>query len=85
MIPVDKHARGDKMKEHNRPSMEELLAKPKELEAAVNHAIREATLRHARLGHPVATWRNGRVVWLQPHEVFALLSVNPTDTNGPIR
>ena len=71
------------MKEHDRPSMGELLAKPKELEAAVSRAVREATLMHARLGHPVATWRDGRVVWLQPQEVFALLSVNPTDANGP--
>jgi hypothetical protein len=85
MIPVDNHARGGKMKGRNRTTMEELLAKPKDLEAAVNHAIREATLMHARLGHPVATWRDGRVVWLQPQEVFDLLSANPTDANGPIR
>lgn len=69
------------MKEHNRPSMGELLARPKELEAAVSHAIREATLMHARLGHPVATWKDGRVVWLQPRELFALLSFHPSDSN----
>jgi hypothetical protein len=71
------------MKKNHRPSMDELLAKPKDLEAAVSHAVREATLMHARLGHPVATWRNGQVVWLQPDEVFALLSVNPTDASVP--
>ena len=71
------------MKENHRPSMDELVAKPKDLEAAVSCAVREATLMHARLGHPVAAWRNGQVVWLQPHEVFALLSVNPTDANDP--
>lgn len=50
------------MKQQNRPSMGELLAKPRELEAAVSRAVREATLMHARLGNPVATWRDGRVV-----------------------
>jgi hypothetical protein len=62
--------------------MRELLADPRELEAAVCRAVREATLLHARLGHPVATWRDGRVVWLQPAEVFALLIQEPAEGNG---
>jgi hypothetical protein len=70
------------MKDQNRPSMGELLARPKVLEAAVSHAVREATLMHARLGHPVATWRDGRVVWLQPKEIFALLSFQPPDASS---
>lgn len=63
--------------------MGELLANPKELEAAICRAMREATLTHAQLGHPVATWRDGRVIWLQPNEVFALLSPKPADNGGP--
>jgi hypothetical protein len=70
------------MNDQTRPSMGELLANPKELEAAICRAVREATIAHARLGHPVATWRDGRVVWLQPREVFALFSNLPADA-GP--
>ena len=32
-------------------------------------AVREAVRRHKQLGNPVAVWREGRVVWLQPHEI----------------
>lgn len=34
-------------------------------------AVREAVLRHKRLGNPIAVWRDGRVVWLAPHEIPA--------------
>jgi hypothetical protein len=70
------------MNDQARPSMGELLANPKELEAAVSRAAREATLMHARLGHPVAAWQEGRVVWLQPDEIFALLLLPLTDDAG---
>jgi hypothetical protein len=39
--------------------------------AAIQAAIREARLEHARLGRPVCEGRNGHVVWLSPAEVFA--------------
>lgn len=64
-------------------SREEALADPKIIEAAIHRAVHDAVLTHARLGHAVPTWREGRVVWLQPDEVFALLSVNPPSANGP--
>jgi hypothetical protein len=78
---IDKES--DAMKK--RPTMGELLVNPKELEAAIRRAVREAVLTHARLGHPVATWRDGHVVWLQPDEVFALLSQRPADEGDPNR
>jgi hypothetical protein len=36
---------------------------------AMTAAVREALLRHKRLGNPVAVWRDGRVVWLRPEEI----------------
>lgn len=36
---------------------------------AMTEAAREAILRHKRLGNPIATWRDGRVVWLMPDEI----------------
>jgi hypothetical protein len=44
------------------------------MEAAVRRAMRAAVLAHARAGNPVATIRDGKVVWLQPNEVFALFA-----------
>jgi hypothetical protein len=40
---------------------------------AVARATRQAALEHARLGYAVPISRDGKVVWLQPAEVFALL------------
>lgn len=50
-----------------------LSPEQQEMANAVARATRDAALTHARLGHPVATYRDGKVVWLQPAEVFALL------------
>ena len=36
----------------------------------MQEAVREALLRHKRLGHPVAVWREGRVVWLAPEDIL---------------
>jgi hypothetical protein len=41
----------------------------KRIERALRAAVRDALLRHKRDGDPVAVWREGRVVWLQPDEI----------------
>ena len=40
-----------------------------DLIAAAKVAVREALARHKTLGNPVVTWRDGRVVILQPEEI----------------
>jgi hypothetical protein len=35
----------------------------------MRRAVREALLRHKRLGNAVAVWRNGKVVWIPPDEI----------------
>ena len=42
-----------------------------EIQDAMNQSNRIALLRHARLGEPVSTWRDGKVVWITPTEIFA--------------
>ena len=37
---------------------------------AMREAVREALLRHKRLGNPVAVWHEGRVVWLAPEDIL---------------
>ena len=36
---------------------------------ALRQAVREALLDHKRAGNPVAVWRDGRVVWIQPQDI----------------
>ncbi|MEJ7846743.1 MAG: hypothetical protein WKF92_01500 [Pyrinomonadaceae bacterium] len=40
-----------------------------EIDKACRHAVREALLMHKRAGNPVAVWRDGKVVLLQPDEI----------------
>lgn len=40
------------------------------IDEAITRATREALLMHKRAGNPVAVWRDGRVVLLQPEEIL---------------
>jgi hypothetical protein len=42
----------------------------KEVEAILYHAVREALLRHKKLGQSVAVWRDGKVVVLSAEEIL---------------
>ena len=41
----------------------------KEVEAILHRAVREALLRHKKLGESVAVWRDGKVVIVPPEEI----------------
>ena len=56
---------------------EDPLGEPSRIEAAVQRAVRAAVLAHARAGHPVSTWRDGQVVWVQPAEILAKFAEAP--------
>jgi len=58
-------------------SNDELLLAAAKIEAAVQRAVRAAVLAHARAGHPVSTWRDGQVVWVQPAEILAKFAEAP--------
>jgi hypothetical protein len=66
------------MKESPRPPISEILADKALITDALRRAAREAILRHAREGQPVATWQNGKVVWVSAVEVLAHLSNGPS-------
>jgi hypothetical protein len=40
---------------------------------AMKEAVREALVRHQRAGHPIAVWRDGQVVWIQPEDIPSAL------------
>jgi len=58
----------------------EILADHGRITAAITDAVRDAVQKHAQAGNPVSTWKDGKVVWLQPAEVFALLAETPPPT-----
>jgi hypothetical protein len=39
------------------------------IQEAMRQAVREALLDHKRAGNPVAVWRDGQVVWIQPEDI----------------
>jgi hypothetical protein len=71
------------MDKPDRPSVAEKLADKPRIEAALRRAGREALLMHARAGNPVSTWKDGKVVWLQPAEVLALLANGENGQDEP--
>ena len=59
------------MSEPGQPTLAERLADRKAIAAAIQRAVHEAVLTHARAGNPVAGWRDGKVVWVQPEEILS--------------
>ena len=45
------------------------FADDRAVEATLNRAVREAVLRHKKLGESIAEWRDGRVVIVPPEEI----------------
>jgi hypothetical protein len=62
------------MNDQSRSSIAELLANHDLITAAINRAVREAVLKHAQAGHPIAVSQNGEVVWIPPEEILAEFS-----------
>jgi hypothetical protein len=36
---------------------------------ALARAVRDALRRHKQAGNPVAVWRDGQVVWIEPQDI----------------
>ena len=71
------------MAEKNGMTFDEILADNDRIGAALARAGREAALTHAWLGRSIPDWRDGKVVWLTPEEIFARYGL---DENGkPVR
>ncbi len=65
------------------PTPAERAGDPGRIERALRAAVRDALQRHKRDGDPVAVWREGRVVWLPPDEIPAL--VDESSDSAPDR
>ena len=59
------------MADQNSTGFDALIADNDRINAALLRAARDAALTHARLGRPLPDWKDGKVVWLSPAEVFS--------------
>jgi hypothetical protein len=66
------------MPEQATPSRADLIDR-EAIQRAHKLAARDALLEHARMGRPVCEWRDGKVVWISPEEIFARYGL---DANG---
>lgn len=50
-------------------SIEELFEEGTEIDAALQRAVREALIRHKKLGESIVVWEDGKVVVLPPEKI----------------
>lgn len=51
------------------PTLDELFKDGRAIDEALKEAARDARRLHKALGNPMATWQDGRVVWVQPEDI----------------
>lgn len=56
--------------EKYRDKIEEAFSNPEIITRAIVQGVREALLKHKQAGNPIVIWKNGKVVWLKPEEIF---------------
>lgn len=49
--------------------IDELFEDGREIDEALLEAARDARRLHKALGNPMATWKDGQVVWVQPEDI----------------
>jgi hypothetical protein len=57
------------MKNVEKKDIDKIFAEGILIDQALRKAAREAIRQHKREGRPVAEWRDGRVVWIQPEDI----------------
>ncbi|HUE85782.1 MAG TPA: hypothetical protein VMO26_06855 [Vicinamibacterales bacterium] len=50
-------------------SIEEIFGDGRAIDEALKEAARDARRFHKAIGNPMATWADGRVVWVQPEDI----------------
>jgi hypothetical protein len=51
------------------PTIDEIFEDGRAIDEALKEAARDARRFHKALGNPMATWQDGQVVWVQPHDI----------------
>jgi hypothetical protein len=53
----------------NKATIDELFEDGRAIDEALREAARDARRLHKALGNPMATWKDGQVVWVQPEDI----------------
>lgn len=51
------------------PTPKEVFEDGRAIDVALRQAARDARRLHKALGNPMATWKDGQVVWIQPEDI----------------
>jgi hypothetical protein len=57
------------MEKGDASTIDEVFANVRLIEKVLQRAVQEALRRHKQTGNPIATWRDGKVVWIPPEEI----------------
>ena len=57
------------MKKPKARNIAEIFRQRTAIDKAVGDAVHDALRHHKRAGNPVAAWRDGKVVWIQPKDI----------------
>jgi len=57
------------MSENEPRDIGEIFAEGTEIDRALREAVRQALIRHKRLGQSVVVWQDGKTVWLTPDQI----------------
>lgn len=52
-----------------KPTITELFDEGTAIDEALREAARDARRFHKAIGNPMATWRDGKVVWIHPDDI----------------
>ena len=64
-------------------SIQELWQDGRAIDRALREAVREALIRHKKLGESIVVWKDGKVVWVPPEEIeVADLDADDLDPAG---
>jgi hypothetical protein len=50
-------------------NIDELFHDGSEIDEALQQAVKEALLQHKRADNPVASCKDGKIVWIQPEDI----------------
>jgi len=52
-----------------KPTVTELFDEGTAIDEALREAARDARRFHKAIGNPMATWRDGKIIWIQPDDI----------------
>ncbi len=50
-------------------NIDEFFNTGSEIDEALQKAVKEALLLHKKAGNPIASWEDGKIIWIQPEDI----------------